>query len=76
MFRVFPILLLVAAACAPATPPKEAPAAVKPNHATYGTDANLAASKPDAILRYADHPRGFAELRLPEGKGPFPPAVI
>jgi acetyl esterase/lipase len=49
---------------------------VQPNNATYGTDANLAASKPDAILRYADHPRGFAELRLPQGTGPFPLAVI
>lgn len=48
----------------------------QPNHSTYGTDANLAASQPDAILRYADHPRGFAELRLPEGTGPFPLAVI
>lgn len=42
----------------------------------YGTDANLAPSKPDAILRYAEHPRGFAELRLPKGPGPFPLAVI
>jgi pimeloyl-ACP methyl ester carboxylesterase len=56
--------------------PEKAPAAVQPNHATYGTDANLAASRPDAILRYADHPRGFAELRLPQGTGPFPLAVI
>ena len=32
--------------------------------------------KPTAVLRYADHPRGFAELRMPEGKGPFPLAVI
>lgn len=48
----------------------------QPNNATYGTDANLAASEPDAILRYATHPRGFAELRLPEGTGPFPLAVI
>ncbi|MCL9999749.1 MAG: alpha/beta hydrolase fold domain-containing protein [Erythrobacter sp.] len=70
-------LLLVAAACTPATPaPQEAASAVQPSNATYGTDANLAASKPDAILRYADHPRGFAELRLPEGEGPFPLAVI
>lgn len=52
-----------------------APAA-QPNNATYGTDANLAASAPQAILRYADHARGFAELRLPEGDGPFPLAVI
>lgn len=28
------------------------------------------------ILRYGDHPRAFAELRLPEGEGPFPLAVI
>lgn len=77
MIRLFPFLLL--AACSPATPapaPQEAKSAVQPNNATYGTDANLAASKPDAILRYADHPRGFAELRLPEGTGPFPLAVI
>lgn len=44
--------------------------------AMYGTDANLAPSRPDAILRYAKHPRGFAELRLPNGAGPFPLAVI
>jgi acetyl esterase/lipase len=74
--RLLPILLL-AAACSPATPaPEEAPTPVQPNNATYGTDANLAASKPDAILRYADHARGFAELRLPQGEGPFPLAVI
>ena len=77
MNRFLPILLLAAAACTPATPaPEEAVLIVKPNDATYGTDANLAASKPDAILRYADHQRGFAELRLPTGKGPFPLAVI
>ena len=74
--RLLPLLLL-AAACTPATPaPEEAKPVVQPNNATYGTDANLAASQPDAILRYAEHPRGFAELRLPEGKGPFPLAVI
>ncbi|MEO6151962.1 MAG: hypothetical protein ABIT09_02515 [Croceibacterium sp.] len=44
--------------------------------ALFGTDANLAPSKPDAILRYAEHARGFAELRLPAGKGPFPLAMI
>ncbi len=42
----------------------------------WGTDAHLAPSRPDAILRYADHPRGFAELRIPEGEGPFPLALI
>lgn len=73
--RLLPFLLL--AACTPVTPAlEEASSMVKPNNATYGTDANLAASQPDAILRYADHPRGFAELRLPAGDGPFPLAVI
>ncbi|MEE4315931.1 MAG: alpha/beta hydrolase [Erythrobacter sp.] len=72
---------LLAAACTPATAAlEEAPEAVQPNHSTYGTDASLAASQPDAILRYADHPRGFAELRMPqgtkEGAGLFPLAVI
>lgn len=70
-------LALFAAACAPATPaPEQAAPPAQPNNATYGTDANLAASAPDAILRYANHPRGFAELRLPQGTGPFPLAVI
>lgn len=76
MPRFLPILLVVAS-CAPATPaPEEALQQVQPNHSTYGTDAHLAASQPDAVLRYADHPRGFAELRLPKGDGPFPLAVI
>ncbi len=44
--------------------------------AAWGTDANLAASRPDAILRFGDKPRDYAEFRLPEGKGPFPLAVI
>jgi acetyl esterase/lipase len=42
----------------------------------YGTDAHLTPSKPDRTLRYARHPRGFADLRVPAGKGPFPLAVI
>lgn len=50
--------------------------AAEPNNAMYDTDAALAPSPPDAVLRYADHPRGFAELRLPQGEGPFPLAVI
>lgn len=54
----------------------ETPLPPSANGAMYGTDASLAPSKPDAILRYADQPRGFAELRLPSGKGPFPLAVI
>ena len=74
---LFPILLLAAAACAPVTPaPETASTAAQPSNAMFGTDASIAPSQPDAILRYADHPRGFAELRLPTGKGPFPLAVI
>ena len=74
--RFLPLFVL-AAACTPATPaPEEASTPVQPNNATYGTDANLPASEPDALLRYADHARGFAELRLPRGDGPFPLAVI
>ena len=42
----------------------------------YGTDVQLAPSKPTEVLRYADHPRGCAELRMPAGEGPFPLAVI
>lgn len=76
MRRLLPVALL-AAACSPAsTGSTETPPSVQPNHSTYGTDANLSASRPDAILHYADHSRGFAELRVPEGKGPFPLAVI
>lgn len=43
---------------------------------TYGADARVSASVPDAILRYSAHARGFAELRLPQGRGDFPLAVI
>ncbi len=51
-------------------PPPRAPLGM------YGTDAQLAPGSPTAVLRYADHPRGFAELRMPQGEGPFPLAVI
>ena len=74
MKRLLPFVLL--AACSPAISVSQERSSVQPNHSTYGTDANLAASAAQAILRYADHPRGFAELRLPQGKGPFPLAVI
>ena len=75
------VLLLMAAGCAPGTGPTPdgATNAAQPKSAQpglFGTDAAVTPSKPDAILRYADHPRGFAELRLPNGKGPFPLAVI
>ncbi len=56
--------------------PASTPAVSAANGAMWGTDAHLVPSKPDAVLRYADHPRGFAELRLPAGAGPFPLAVI
>ncbi len=76
MKRFLPLILL-GAACTPATPaPEKASTAVQPNNAMYGTDAAVVPSTPDAVLRYADHARGFAELRLPEGAGPFPLAVI
>jgi acetyl esterase/lipase len=61
------------AGCAMSDPAPPVPAS---SGAMYGTDAQLAPSKPDAILRYADNPRGFAELRVPAGDGPFPLAVI
>ncbi len=69
----FQIALLMAAGCSPSG---DTGSATTPAPNYYGTDANLAPSEPDAILRYADHPRGFAELRLPPGDGPFPLAVI
>ncbi len=50
--------------------------ALAPALGMYGTDAQLAPSKPDAVMRYAGHSRGVADLRLPAGNGPFPLAVI
>ena len=72
------VLLVMAAGCAPGTGPSadNAMKSAQPKSGLFGTDAAVTPSKPDAILRYADHPRGFAELRLPTGKGPFPLAVI
>ncbi|MBM0169180.1 alpha/beta hydrolase [Altererythrobacter sp. C41] len=67
------VALLMVAGSSPAETVAPAPPATGD---TFGTDAHLAPSEPDAVLRYADHPRGFAELRLPEGEGPFPLAVI
>ena len=55
-------------------PRPPAASAAKPDY--FGTDQRITPGEPDAILRYADHPRGFAELRLPKGAGPFPLAVI
>lgn len=71
------VLLALAGCTVPPDPAmSDQPAASLANGAMWGTDAHLAPSKPDAVLRYAEHPRGFAELRLPEGKGPFPIAVM
>jgi len=73
MRALLPLLLLGCGACSvnDAEPrPARGPLGM------YGTDAQLTASRPDAVLRYADHPRGTAELRMPAGKGPFPLAVI
>lgn len=72
--RIFALLLL--AACGACTMSGPAPVPPSAAGAMWGTDAHLAPSQPDAVLRYADHPRGFAELRLPQGPGPFPLAVI
>lgn len=71
-------LLLGAGLMAGGCTPEPAPVSAQPqpNHATFGTDAAVPASAPDAVLRYEDHPRGFAELRIPQGEGPFPLAVI
>jgi pimeloyl-ACP methyl ester carboxylesterase len=37
---------------------------------------HLPASKPTAVLNYGTGPLQIGELRLPEGKGPFPVAVV
>lgn len=70
---LYGLVLLMAAGCSPVNEPANA---AGPNNAMYGTDAFLPPSDPDAVLHYAKHPRGFAELRLPAGEGPFPLAVI
>ena len=73
--RLIAALLVLAGAMAhdrPLAAASDAPA----QSDLFGTDAHVAPSTPDAILRYADHPRGFAELRLPASKGPFPLAVL
>ena len=62
------------AGCAQVPPAAEA--APQPNHSLFGTDATVTSSTPDRVLRYAEHPRAIAELRLPTGEGPFPLAVI
>lgn len=75
----FGIALLMAGACSPAPKPAAEPAVTPLAAASgdmFGADMNLAPSAPDALLRYAEHTRGFAELRIPEGNGPFPLAVI
>jgi len=67
------LALVMAAGCTQAEQ-LTAPAAATGD--MFGTDMKLAPSAPDAVLRYAEHSRGFAELRLPAGEGPFPLAVI
>lgn len=68
MLASFAILLAVGCGV---TDPAPAPAL-----GMYGTDAHLAPSEPLRTMRYAEHPRAFADLRLPEGQGPWPLAVI
>jgi acetyl esterase/lipase len=41
-----------------------------------GDVSALPASEPNAVERYGPDERQFGELRLPEGKGPFPVAVV
>ena len=69
------VLTLVAAACAGGGGSMD-DHVLSAGGARWGTDAHLAPSRPDAVLRFGDKPRDYAELRLPEGKGPFPLAVI
>ena len=69
------IALMMAAGCTSAEESGAGPVTAATGD-MFGTGMHLAPSEPDAILRYADHPRGFAELRVPEGGGPFPLAVI
>ena len=70
------LLLAMTANCTAGTGEPPLAAIQSPPAKLFGTDRTVAPSMPDAILRYADHARGFAELRLPRGKGPFPLAVI
>ena len=73
-FRLLAAVVALSLGACTMTEPQAAPAA--PALGMYGTDAHLAPSSPDATLRYADHPRGLADLRVPAGNGPFPLAVI
>lgn len=70
--RLLAALLAAALGSCAVTPAPTVPAPL----GMFGTDAQVAASKPDAVLRYGEHRRAFAELRLPAGRGPFPLAVI
>jgi acetyl esterase/lipase len=69
----FALLLTGAASCAQSQAGNNTPTL---SGDMFGTDMNEPANRPDSVVRYADHPRGFAELRLPKGEGPFPLAVI
>lgn len=61
-------------ACAGSTPiPVPAPITTSPG--PREVDA-LPSKAPDRVVRYAAHARGFVELRLPKGRGPFPVAVL
>lgn len=63
--------VLLAAVLATACSASEQTMTESPSQSAASTEA-----APDAVLRYGDHRRAFAELRLPEGEGPFPLAVI
>ncbi|MXO58643.1 alpha/beta hydrolase fold domain-containing protein [Altererythrobacter salegens] len=70
--------LLVPSGCTGAMKENATPAATDyyADQSLWGTDAHLAPEAPDAVLRYGEGERAFAELRMPEGEGPFPLAVI
>ena len=72
---IFSALALLAAACAGGGVTMD-DHVLSAGGARWGTDAHISPSQPDAVLRFGDRPRDYAELRLPAGDGPFPLAVI
>ena len=73
---LLPALLMAGCGTGDDSPPTVAGPDTEANRAFWGTDAQISPGPIDAVLRYGEHPRAFAELRIPEGEGPFPLAVI
>lgn len=67
---------LVLAACAPLqrTAPTPEPAESQP--VSWGQIEALPVPAPDHRIAYGEHPLQYGELRLPEGTGPHPVAVL